>query len=88
MKTSCFFLLIFLFTTIKVLLAQQPPAPVVITSYIKHLPPVFFGYNGNNVIGKDNDDIFLLFSIDTLRKTLPQLHTKLIRFPAGGYRVS
>ncbi|MBK6484355.1 MAG: T9SS type A sorting domain-containing protein [Chitinophagaceae bacterium] len=84
MKTSCFFLLIFLFTTIKFLFAQQPPAPVVSTSYIKYLPPVFFGYNGNNVIGQDDGGNFLSFSSDELRKVIPQLHATLIRFPAGG----
>lgn len=84
MKASCLLLLSCFFTTIKVLFAQQPPAPVVISSYTKNLPPVFFGYNGNNVIGKDDNDNFPSFSIDELRKTLPQLHTTMIRFPAGG----
>ncbi|MEO5673861.1 MAG: hypothetical protein ABIQ74_04380, partial [Chitinophagales bacterium] len=81
-KYFLFLFVAFSFFQSQNVLSQNDPGLVV--GSLRTIPPVFMGYNANNVFAKDENGAWVTFRNDDLRKAMPQLHATYLRFPAGG----
>ncbi len=85
-RTSTTMAIYLLFALVIILPCQILSAQItpVLTDYSRPLPPVFFGYNGNNVCNKNNEENVFTWETPALRKAVPQLNSTYFRFPPGG----